>query len=261
LVSTPENGVDSIALTYSLLDPIMTFMRPLAGFVTGVFAGIVENLFQERDRDRTDSKLPLPDFQSLHTPLNSRVKISRTRALFQELIKGQKYAFVNLFNDIAKYYLIGSLVAGIITSVIPDDMFSRVFGAGISSYLTMLILGLPMYVCATFSTPIAAAMVAKGLSPGAALVFLLAGPATNIATVSMLLGLMGKRSVVVYLSAIVICSLGFAFLTDFIFNHLNIVPSTNIHMVQKGFIPDWIEAIAAVIMIALCAKAIFFRGK
>ncbi len=258
MVSTPENGIDSIALTYSLLDPIMTMMRPLAGFVSGSVAGIMEHFHEKKSSVVKVINDPAPNFQERRsligaTPISGFLR--KPGLFLSELIKGQRYAFGTLFDDIAGWYLLGVFLAGAITYIIPDDMFVGAYTQGIISYMAMLILGLPIYVCATFSTPIAAAMIAKGLSPGAALVFLLAGPATNMATISMLLGLMGKRSVAVYLFSIVICSLGFAYLTDYVYLHLNIVASSNMSLGRISPTPHWLESLTSIILIGLIVRS------
>ena len=262
MVSTPENGIDSIALTYSLLDPIMTLMRPLAGFVSGSVAGILENVFESNSArvgaiNNTVQNVARGQAEIGMTPFSGMIK--QPRLFFRELVKGQKYAFGTLFDDIAGWYLVGVILAGAITYIIPDDMFVGAYSQGIISYMAMLMLGLPIYVCATFSTPVAGAMIAKGLSPGAALVFLLAGPATNMATISMLLGLMGRRTVAVYLFSIVVCSLGFAYLTDFIYLHFNIVASSNIGLGQISLEPGLMEMLTSIIMMALIVRSLLKR--
>ncbi len=260
MVSTPENGVDSIALTYSLMDPIMTVMRPVAGFVSGIVAGVVENFMQKAP---SVAHVPgsgfsrLQSYQSLNMQIGHASKMSMAKAYFHEILRGQQYAFGALLKDVAKWYLLGVLLAGIITALIPNDLLSTMFHEGILSYLAMLIIGLPIYVCATFSTPIAAAMVAKGLSPGAALVFLLAGPATNLATITMLMGLMGKRSVVVYLASIIVCSLGFAYVTDYVYAWLNIKAVSSQNISHTSLVPGWLEMTAAIVMLGLCLRSIF----
>ena len=262
MVSTPENGIDSIALTYSLMDPIMTVMRPLAGFVSGSVAGILENIFERNSAttgaiNNTVQNVDRGRGGIGMTPFSGMIK--QPRLFFSELLKGQKYAFGTLFDDIAGWYLVGVILAGAITYIIPDDILVGAYSQGIISYMAMLILGLPIYVCATFSTPVAAAMIAKGLSPGAALVFLLTGPATNMATISMLLGLMGRRTVAVYLVSIVICSLGFAFLTDYIYLHFNISASSNIGLGQISSEPNFLEVFTSIIMMGLIVKSLLKR--
>ena len=113
-----------------------------------------------------------------------------------------RYSLGELWGDIAGWFFIGVLLAGIITAAIPEDIFSSHLGGGISAMLLMLAVGIPLYICATASTPIAAALILKGVSPGAALVFLLVGPATNLASLSVLVGFLGKRSTTLYLAVI-----------------------------------------------------------
>ena len=113
--------------------------------------------------------------------------------------RGMSYSFGELLDDIGPWLLLGVILAGFIGSFISPDFIEDYLGSGLLSMILMLILATPLYVCATASTPIAAALVMKGLSPGAALVFLLAGPATNIATLTVMSKLLGKRSMVVYL--------------------------------------------------------------
>lgn len=260
MVSTPENGVDSIALTYSLMDPIMTVMRPVAGFVSGIVAGVVENFTQKWPSESQGTGanfVSFPSYQSLSMQIGHASKMSRLKAFLDKILKGQQYAFGALLKDVARWYLLGVLLAGIITALIPNDMLSTMLDEGILSYLAMLIIGLPIYVCATFSTPVAAAMVAKGLSPGAALVFLLAGPATNLATITMLIGLMGKRSVVVYLGSIIVCSLGFAYVTDYVYAWLNIKALSSQNISHTSLVPEWLEIVAAIVMLGLCLRSIF----
>ena len=262
MVSTPENGIDSIALTYSLLDPIMTIMRPVAGFVSGSVAGILEHFCETRSASGKLTGDNVPNFPGGRSLVGSASLsgLLRSRGLFvRQLIEGQKYAFGTLFNDIAGWYLLGVILAGAITYFIPDDMLSGSHSQGIISYMVMLIVGIPIYVCATFSTPIAAAMIAKGLSPGAALVFLLAGPATNMATISMLLGLMGRRTVAVYLFSIVVCCLSFAWLTDSIYLHFNIPASTNMSFGQISSTPHWLELASSIVMTGLIVNSLLIK--
>ena len=117
-----------------------------------------------------------------------------------------RYAFIDLADDIAFWMVVGFLVAGVIVAVVPDDLVSGL-GAGPFAMLFLLLISVPLNIRASASTPIAAALIAKGVSPGAALVFLLAGPATNMATIFLLTKLFGRRFISVYLTAIVTASL------------------------------------------------------
>ena len=205
LISTPESGVDSIAITYALLDPIMTVVRPLAAFFTATITGLCINLLpadqssgeaiEEQHTDSCCSSTCCEEHQSV--PLN----------LQQRLVAGLKFAFGDLLGDIGKWLLIGILVSGIISFFVPETFFLRYLSGEYTSLLAMLLIGIPIYICASASTPIAAALVLKGLSPGAALVFLLAGPATNAATLTVIGRFWGKKVTVIYLASIACCSL------------------------------------------------------
>jgi len=128
-----------------------------------------------------------------------------------------KFAFGELLDDIGSWLMVGVLLAGLIGVFLSPEMIETYLGDGIVSMLLMLVLATPLYVCATASTPIAAALVLKGLSPGAALVFLLAGPATNVATMTVVSKLLGKKTMFIYLTSILISSLLFGMLVNFIY--------------------------------------------
>jgi uncharacterized membrane protein YraQ (UPF0718 family) len=132
----------------------------------------------------------------------------------EKLRSGVRYAVSELWADIAGWFFIGLLLAGAITAIIPEDAIGRTVGSGLPAMLIMLAVGIPLYICATASTPIAAALILKGVSPGAALVFLLAGPATNVATLTVLVNILGKRATAIYLLAIAVCAVLFGLAVD-----------------------------------------------
>jgi copper chaperone CopZ len=151
----------------------------------------------------------------------------------------------------------GLLIAGLIAVVIPDDFFMTIIGTGIGSMLIMMLFGIPLYVCATASVPIAVVLMAKGVSAGAALVFLMSGPSTNAATITTLWHIMGKRSAIIYLSTVIITSLGAGLLLDYIFE-VGVLSQTH----QAGWmLPDWIKTICAVGLIGVLANAVFNMKK
>lgn len=210
LVSVPETGVDSVAITWALLDPIMTAIRPVSAFLTAVISGIFINLLPEKetvpveDTDISD----YPD-ACVNTPE------SKARPPFIIRLKNSlRYAFTDLLKDIGKWLILGIIIAGTISYFVPDGFFEIYLGGEFSSLLIMLVVGIPLYICASASTPIAAAMVLKGLSPGAALVFLLAGPATNAATITVIAKHLGRAATIVYISVISILSLIFGWLVN-----------------------------------------------
>lgn len=248
--------MDSIAITYSLLDPIMTVMRPFAAFATALVAGILENFTGKSYREARDA---VPDRTCLVDGCCDGVDCdpevhAAHHSITEKLVAGMRYAFNELMGDLLKWFLLGILLAGVITACVPESWISGVFGSGILGYLAVLAMSLPMYVCASMSTPIAAALILKGMSPGTALVFLLAGPATNVATITMVLGILGRRTLTVYLVSIVLCTLGLAFLTDFVYAALGIHAVAEIGQASKEFMPEWLQIGAAVLLAILMLR-------
>jgi uncharacterized membrane protein YraQ (UPF0718 family) len=169
LISTPETGVDSVAITYALLDPLYTLFRPVAAFTTALVTGGLASLIEREEPP------PAPASEVCQVCENDTGD-GHTHSLAEKLGRAVRYGFGDLLGDIALWLVVGLVLAGLITALIPDSFFRTWVGSGIGSMVVMLALGMPIYICATASTPIAAAMIAKGLNPGAALVFLVAGP-------------------------------------------------------------------------------------
>ncbi len=256
LTSTPETGADSIALTYSLLGPVMTLMRPITGLVTAICAGLLEN-FTGCSYSKTEQITPNRACvvggccdASDCDPWSH----ARHHTVIEKLQAGMRFAFTELMGDLAVWFVLGVILAGIISVLVPESIISAVFGSGIVAYLGALIISGPIFVCSTFSTPIAAALVIKGMSPGAALVFLMAGPATNVTTITMVTGLLGKRSLGIYLGSIVVCSMMMAFLTDMIFSVYHISATASMSSAGGEFLPPWVELGAAVILAVLIIR-------
>ncbi|BCS87688.1 SO_0444 family Cu/Zn efflux transporter [Pseudodesulfovibrio sediminis] len=258
MISTPETGVDSMAVTYALIDPIMTVIRPVAASVTAIFAGILINVFP----DKEDAPLPL---KSLVTPeggcggsgcgcSGSSCGVSQGAGAWDRFKVGMEYAFDEMIADIGRWLLLGVLIAGIISAVVPANTLDTYVGTGFLSYLVMLIVALPLYVCATASTPIAASLLLKGLSPGAALVFLLAGPATNGATITVMLKTLGKHAAGLYVLSIIICSLALAWLVDRLYESLGLDIRAVVSDVDE-ILPHWVGVVGAVIVLGLVAKS------
>ena len=256
LISTPESGVDSVALTYALLDPVMTIARPVAAFATATAAGLSENLISREEGNKAAPDLSCPvdgccDGQEC-LPEDHRSHHS----FLEKLGAGLAYALNDLWNDIAVWFLVGILLAGLITTMVPEDALTRYLGGGLPSMLIMLAVGIPLYICATASTPIAAALVLKGVSPGAALVFLLVGPATNVTSLTVLLGILGKRATAIYLTAIAISAVVFGLALDQVYALLGISAQA---MAGKAteVIPPWAQAGGAVVLLALSVRPVY----
>ena len=241
LITAPESGADSIMLTWGMLGPIMAIARPVASFLTALWAGVLTIAFDPRNEPPIvavphASQPPAEHHAHLHREQTDEGDVVGIRGLWEAASRDLKrrwtrpneptdgaaapsapslrsigrsilrYAFVELADDIAFWMVVGFLAAGVIVAVVPDDLVGGL-GAGPFAMLFLLLISVPLYICASASTPIAAALVAKGVSPGAALVFLLAGPATNMATILLLTKLFGSRFVSVYLTAIATATL------------------------------------------------------
>ena len=257
LISTPESGVDSISITYALLDPIMTVARPVVAFVTAAVAGITENLFSSNNqttRITPDLSCPVDgccDGQNC-SPEDHR----RHHSFWEKLSAGMGFAIGDLWEDLAGWFLIGIVLAGLITVLIPPDMFSKYLGAGLPAMLIMLAVGIPLYICATASTPIAAALILKGVSPGAALVFLLAGPATNMASLTVLTGTLGKRATAIYLTSIAVCAVLFGLIVDQIYASFGISAQAVVGQASE-IVPEWAGLLGAIAILGMSIKPVW----
>jgi hypothetical protein len=251
MISTPESGIDSIAITYALLDPIMTVARPVVAFFTAAIAGVAENLLEKSgSHTQAHPDLTCPVDQCCDG-INCRPEDhKRHHSVAEKLGAGVRYAFTDFWNDLAGWFFIGLLAAGLIAVLIPEEMVKTYLGSGLPAMLFMLAVGIPLYICATASTPIAAALILKGVSPGAALVFLLAGPATNIAALTVMAGIIGKRATAIYLVAIAVSTVVFGLILDQVYSALGV----SAQAVASGTatnIPEWIEVAGALTLILL----------
>jgi len=189
MISTPQTGVDSIMATYSLLGLPFAIIRPIVALFTGVIGGSLSNFFDRKEK-RTQA-------------LETENQTPERKGFSERIITVFRYGFIEMIQSIGKWLLIGLAFAALLAVVIPDDFFSGQAGRGITGMLLILAASVPLYVCATGSIPIAAVLMLKGVSPGAALVFLMAGPATNIATISVIAKQMGRKSLAIYLATII----------------------------------------------------------
>jgi uncharacterized protein len=254
LVSTPESGVDSISVTYALLDPIMTVARPLAAFLSAMVAGVAENL---RNPPRA---LPPPLPMAAAGAQGRKEGTPASIHWREKIIAGLRYAFADLWGDLAGWFFLGLLLAGLITVLVPEEFLSGSLGGGLPGMLLMLAFGIPLYICATASTPIAAALILKGVSPGAALVFLLVGPATNVATLSVLVGLLGKRATLLYLGSIAITAVLCGLALDAVYASLGI--SARAIVGQAGeILPASLQHAAALLILLLSLPPLLRKGK
>ncbi len=349
LISTPQTGVDSIAITYALLDPLMTIFRPIATLTTALLAGLADNLLIGEDPEKKGSKKQenpgkkaeilaistlvgvsaaekrcnspscnspscsspevsgtgKTEYPALNTassktmplelkpgsgkgvlpltpPSATQVPEDKTsscgcghceqekkeslpegrikKSVKEQFLEGLKYAYIELPGEIAKWMLIGILLAGIISYAIPETLIQEYLGGGIGSMLVMLVVGIPLYICATASTPLAASLVAKGMSPGTAFVFLLAGPATNAATITMVVRFLGKRSAALYLGVISLCALGAGILLDWLYITLGVSATATLGSAGE-LLPEGIKIGFAALLLPLMLYGVFRRNQ
>lgn len=261
MISTPETGVDSMAVTYALIDPIMTVIRPIAASVTAIFAGVLVNAFPDKEPPPLPMNGLLKHIDHEQDQADGGCGCSQGQCdtggeptFSARFLGGMRYAFGEMIEDIGRWLLIGVVIAGVISTVIPEDALGEYVGSGFLSYLLMLVVALPLYVCATASTPIAASLLLKGLSPGAALVFLLAGPATNGATITVMLKTLGKKAAILYVLSIVICSLALAWVVDVLYVALGLDIQAVVSEVTET-LPHWVGAASGIIILLLVAHS------
>jgi hypothetical protein len=245
LLSTPQTGVDSILVTLGLLGPVFAVLRPVMALVTGLVGGALTDLW---DRNPQPA-IPKVRGVGCHCHTDSRVA-GRPRSRW---LAAMHYGFVTLPRDIGRPLLVGLAVAALIAGLIPDDFFAESLGTGIGAMLVMMALGIPLYVCATASVPIAAAMILKGLTPGAALVFLMTGPATNAAGLATIWKALGTRTAVAYLLAVAVCSLAGGILLDWVVGHIELPLASASHWMPSPMVGN----ISAVVLIAVIAHAAY----
>ncbi len=254
LISTPESGVDSIAITYALLDPLMTVIRPCAAFVSAMAAGVLENTLhwqKNPEKKKLDNSCPIDNCcDGIDCPPEEH---RRHHTITEKLIAGWKFAIKDVWGDIALWFFLGLLLAGIITTMIPEEILAGWLGGGVHSMLIMLVIGVPIYICATASTPIAAALILKGVSPGAALVFLLVGPATNVTSLSVLVGVLGKRSTFRYLLVVSFSAILFGLGVDKLYVLAGVSPQAVIGEAAE-LIPYTVKLFASLFLLLISIK-------
>lgn len=269
IISAPETGLDSIALTWALLDPIMAVMRPVAALVTALVTGSGVNrlvtFLDEKSRRMgwrkraKESKVDEPEASPVPPEVSPEGETPQRRTLRQVLADATSYAFRHLLDDLTQWFILGFLISGVVVLAIPDGFFGEVVPGGFAASLLMLVIGIPIYICAAAATPLAAAFIAKGLPPGAALVLLLVGPATNITTLLVVSRLLGKRVMVIYLFGVAACALLFGTLVNGLYASQGIdIRATVTGAMESGF--SWLEVLAMLVFFVLIWRSVVRTG-
>ncbi len=285
LVSTPQTGVDSIFVAFSLLGLGFAIFDPLAAFLSGLVTGFLVSLLVRDGEDRPlsgaepapaaccSSRAGAPDLLSLAprppakssccagavpavTPASccstKAAPASGTPAAWRQILR---HGFVTLPRDIANPLLAGLLIAGVMSAFLGDAILAGV-GSGFTAKLVLLLVGIPLYVCSTASIPIAAALVAAGVSPGAALVFLMSGPATNAATITTLWSRLGRKTATIYLVSMGCCAL----LAGTVLDYFYVREVFEVAPPEHEMLPGWAETASAIGLVVLLIAARYGRS-
>lgn len=234
LVSTPQTGIDSIVATYGMMGPFIAVFRPISALFTGIISGSIvqrikfssEKFFQHKeqyDSTKLEGESCCTDATSCDSSSDGANCCCTANKPKNKYLRGLYYAFVEFFDDLAIRFLVGIFIAAMISYFVPMNYFADSgFNSGILGMLLMLAIGIPMYICATASIPIAVSLILAGFSPGVAFVFIFAGPATNAATLAILFKAIGRKTVMLYLSLLVVLSILNGYLLDYLLAVFNI---------------------------------------
>lgn len=251
LISTPESGIDSISITYALMDLPMTIIRPLAAFVSAFVAGILQFLFNDFEPEKEEAPV-----KSCCSKKKGAAEQSAKKSALQTGSDIFKFGFGKLLNDIAVWLTIGILMGALIDFLVPDDFFTNM--GMIQNRLMILAIGIPLYICASATTPIAASLILKGLSPGSALLLLLVGPATNISNIAVLQKYIGKKGVAINVFAIGAVALAFSFIVDWMYSSFFTLKLSE-HLHHHDHSGAWWQVVSAIFLVILLIKGIYIK--
>jgi uncharacterized protein len=257
LIATPESGIDSISLTYALMGLPMAIIRTLAAFVSAFLAGALQLIFNNAEEKKfapVEAKSCCAKAPEQNHDHHSHPHVhANHEGKFKRAIN---FGFGSLVNDIAKWLTIGILVGALIDFLVPANFFMN-FSPEVTRFLILLV-GIPLYICATASTPIAVSLILKGLSPGSALILLLVGPATNIANVAVLQQYLGKKGVLINIFSIAFVAILFSYFADWLFtNKIPLDLSEQLSHHEHG--GAWWQVASAIILSALLLKGIYIE--
>ena len=260
LISTPQTGIDSILATYALMGPVFAVARPIAAFATGLSGGAVVDVLT---RGEADAEAPEKPKAKGHCCCCCHCHDGHDESHSSEPHAGEnlflrilRTGYGELLGEVARPLTFGLVIAAVVTAFVPANFFATAFGG--NDWLAMpamVLLGFPMYVCSTASIPIAASLVAKGLTPGAAFVFLMVGPAINAASMTAVAKMIGVRASVVYALVIalgaVLCGIG-----------INLLPFDVLPQVASDAAAEtlaWWDHLSAAVLVALVAFGLIKR--
>ena len=270
LVSTPETGVDSVSISYALLGPFMALVRPVAAVVSALVAGMLAGpeeaaAVQPKPAANKLDAIPVTVTSCCSSDGGSDSsccggeEAATPRGFTARTLEGLRYGFTQLLDDILLWLIVGLLFAALVKTFVPPSFLVQ-WGMGLPAMLVMLVIGIPMYVCATASTPIAAGLMLAGVSPGATLVFLMAGPATNIATLGIIGKELGKRAMAGYLIGVMGVALAAGLTTDWAVQQWNIDIQAQLEAGEE-ILPAWLSWGSLVILLLAALRPVLPAGR
>ena len=246
LIATPQTGVDSIAATYSMMGLPFAILRPVAALVTSLIGGLAVGHWERKGA--LDDHMEEGNYEFSELP----------KGFWNKVLETFKYGFFDMMQSIGRWLLIGLVVATLITVLLPDDFFSAYARWPLLNMFIIVAVAVPMYVCATGSIPIAAALMLKGMSPGCALVLLMAGPAANMASMFVVNNAFGRKATVVYLLSIIGGAIGFGVLVDYLPGmrdlFVNALPSHVMHHGMHG--ASWFNTVCSIFLLCMIVLAL-----
>ena len=245
LIATPQTGVDSIAATYSMMGLPFAILRPVAALVTSVIGGLAVGHWERKGT--LDDVAQEANYEFNELP----------RGFWNKVVATFKYGFFDMMQSIGRWLLIGLVVATLITVLLPDDFFSTYARWPLLNMFIIVLVAVPMYVCATGSIPIAAALMLKGMSPGCALVLLMAGPAANLASMFVVNKAFGRKATIIYLLSIIGGAIGFGVLVDYLpgmrEHFINALPC---HVMHHHMATSWFTTACSILLLAMIVVAL-----
>lgn len=262
LIATPETGVDSIALSYALLGPVMAVIRPVAAIISAIFTGLLTTLIapSETTQQRPQSTSCSSSCNNPPTTSCCDNKSEQTKTnILNRSTNALRYGLIEMVDDLVLWLIFGLLLAAAMQTWAPPMALAD-WGSGLSAMLIMLLVGIPTYICATASTPIAAALLLAGISPGTVLVLLLAGPATNLATMGVIHKEMGKTVLITYLLGICVSSVAIGLATDAVLqaNHFNIIAQVS---TGSEWLPQWFVYLSGFILLVAASASLVKKAR
>ncbi|CAH9049455.1 hypothetical protein PSECIP111951_01331 [Pseudoalteromonas holothuriae] len=296
LVSTPETGVDSISVSYVLLGPFMAVIRPIAAICSAIAAGVLVGREDKSIQASTTKSITNNDscgtaksasqVQESHCCSDKTLKATgelspscddtteqaqpvgvsccdnqstpQQATFINKLYQALSFSSNKLLSDTMVWLMVGLFFAALVQTYVPESFLSQ-WGSGVLAMLVVILISIPMYICATASTPIAAGLLMAGVSPGAVLVFMLAGPATNIATLGVVGKELGRRAVFAYLGGVVGVAIIFGLLTDFLVSAYGFTVQP-MHQMQHEVLPQWLTLLSGAVLLALMLRLALLAG-